>query len=213
MKKILLIIIAFICIFFVVSTFAPSDLSDTQNNFPLTGSEIKSEFVKLGKNEYQVYSFINNEDDENSEYLVQVIEKGGLLKNQYSVTSSTSFTLDFISNPDYRKIVDFPQTEIKTFFSDNYYGSVYHGVAPISCKKVTINGVEAERKEMHIDRNGIKADFVFFYCIIKQDEYPEKNVLICEDENGTSFRIIAKEGEKFAKIVPVGTGDNPSSQE
>ncbi|MBQ7739752.1 MAG: hypothetical protein IJT65_00765, partial [Eubacterium sp.] len=129
MKKILLIIIAFVCLFFVISTFAPSNLSDIQDVYPLKGSEVKSEFVKIDKKEYQVYSFINSEDGEDSEYMVQVIEKGGLLHNQYSVTSSTSFTLDFISNPDYRKIVDFPQTEIKTFFSDNYYGSVYHGVA------------------------------------------------------------------------------------
>ncbi|MCH5190711.1 MAG: hypothetical protein J1F23_00960 [Oscillospiraceae bacterium] len=201
MKKGLTFVISIfiiIAIAVLINSFLPRDLED--GFFDISGInsvEYQSELIDVGNKKYGVYAFLNENatDTGNDEFVISVIEVKGILKNKYDLISYNPQSDDFIIDPQYENIVNFPEYEIKT--GSKYYGSVYCGIAPINCNEIIIDGERANMERMTFDINGNKADFYLYYCILKQDEYPDDIQVICADENGEKFEIKTVDGAEY----------------
>lgn len=197
-------ILTILAVALIIDSFIPRGIED--GFFDVSGIntvQYKSELVDIRNRKYGVFAFVNENatDTGDDEFVISTIEVKGILKNKYDIASYSPQLDDFIVNPKYENIVDFPEWEIKR--GSKYFGSVYCGIAPTDCKEITIDGEKANMERMTFDINGQKADFYLYYCVIKQDEYPDNIELICTNENGEEFRIESVDGEEFSKVIPL----------
>ena len=157
-------------------------------------TEYKSELVRVGAKKYGIYSYMNASNNEgNPEYAITISDE----KSSVDVGVYIGKTLKEITNPEYKNMFMYPEYEVKSL--SNYYGSVYCGIAPTTCKKIIINGNETKMERIKINEQGITADFYLYYLIVEEEEH-EKPTLICEDADGSKYQIISEDLAEFSTV-------------
>lgn len=192
--KFIIPIIAIILIgYFVVDAFLPTSIENGFYNTEVVNNiSYQSELGEINKNQYGVYAYLTNGNDEQEEFVINVFEVSGILNNKYHLLTYSPHEDSELTNPQYRNISTYPDREIKK--SSKYYGSVYCGAAPTDCKSITFNGAEANLEHMTFDLNGQKADFLLYYIVLPQNEYPDECEVICTTNNGKQLQIKAVDG-------------------
>ena len=201
-KKSIAKVIPFLVMILVLSFIVwPQSLDSSMEMLgsnPVSSTEFKSELKQVGKSSYAVYAFVNETGSDNKpEYAITVLKRGGLLNNQYSIEGYKGIETDSITNPNYKNIFMYPEHVVKVH--SKYYGSIYYGISPTTCKKITINGNEAEMERIKINEQGINADFYLYYLIVEEEEH-EKPTLICEDADGSKYQIISEDLAEFSTV-------------
>lgn len=179
MKKRILVVIAVLVSVFIIGSIVenlkPKDIRDEMffNINPVEETEFISDIYKINKENLCTYAFLNSAsaDNGNDEFVITVAKLEGIRNNRYEIYSFAPQKDDILLNPSYNNISYYPDYEVKK--GDNYYGSVYMGIIPADCKKLTIDGTDAVLKKYSIKLNGKTADFIFYSCFVEQKSYPE----------------------------------------
>lgn len=170
---------------------------------PKNNVEFTSESVAVNGKEYFVYAALNDSAAENGDdqYIIAIGRISGINNNKYELLSYNEEEDQFLLSSKYENIYDYPESEIKT--GSNYYGSVYVGTVPSSCRSVTINGIAAEMVRQTFELNGEQADFYLYYCMLEQGEYPDHAEVTVTDENGLSYSVSTVDGGEAPIITPI----------
>ncbi|MBE6741555.1 MAG: hypothetical protein E7570_04540 [Ruminococcaceae bacterium] len=173
-RIILIAVVAFIAITALVQNMLPKNINDDFgiDINPVKNTEYIGDSHTIGGQTLYVYSFLNNSSDNNEyEFVVTIAKVEGLLNNRHNIYVNFTIEENEMINPSYHNIVLHPQYEIKK--GNKYYGSVYVGAVPADCKKLKIDGVNAELKAYSFDLNGKNASFNLYSCFVEQDSYPD----------------------------------------
>lgn len=204
--EIFLVFIVIIVSILCVNAFMPNPLREELDFWgvqPKNNVEFTSESVAVNGKEYFVYAALNDSAAENgdNQYIVAIGRISGIRNNKYELLSYNEEEDQFLLSSEYLNIYDYPESEIKT--GSNYYGSVYVGTVPASCRSVTINGIAAEMVHQTFELNGEQADFYLYYCIIEQSEYPNNTEVIVTDENGFFYSVSTADGGEYPIVTKI----------
>ena len=203
-KVLVFTIIILASVFVVFDVFKSENVHDDAFDINCVNNiEYQSENIDVDNNTVFVYATLNDNSSEydTDEFVICVGQVEGILKNKYRLYSYRGIPENYISTPDLRYIVDFPEYSLKS--GSSYYGSVFVGIAPLDCKSINIDGAEAYLKRMTFDINGTKVDFYLYYCVVEQDKYSDHADVIYTNNNGKQFKIEAVDGKKYSKLIEI----------
>lgn len=187
LKATLSVIFVVICVLVlgcIFSNLQPKEILENTAYNPVEDTESFSELHIVSDEELFTYAFLNNSDEADilDTFTITIGKLEGILKNRYVLYTSIEINDETLLNPSYFDMVRYPQMEIKD--GENYYGSVYTGIAPTDCTKLTIDGQNAILQPYSIDINGKHAEFVVYSCFVEQNEYPESADFAYESSAG-----------------------------
>ena len=170
----LLIVVVFIAVTTLIQNMLPKSVNDdfSYEIKPVKNTEYIGESHTIGGQTLYIYAFLNDSSNNNEyEYIVSIAKVEGILNNRHNVYVNFTIENNELINPSYQNIILHPQYEIKK--GDKYCGSIYVGIVPADCKRLIIDGVNAELKAFSFDLNGRNASFNIYSCYIEQDSYPD----------------------------------------
>lgn len=203
-KVLTIAVIILVSVFFVFDILKPESIyNDAFEINCVNNIEYQSENISVDNNTVFVYTALNDNSSEYStdEFVICIGQVKGILKNKYSLYSYRGIPENYISAPDIRNIVNFPEYSLKK--GSHYYGSVFVGIAPLDCQSINIDGIEAHLESMTFEINGTEANFYLYYCVVEQDEYSDFADVIYTSNNGKQFKIEAADGSEYSNIIEI----------